>query len=183
MSAIVHEGLIDAQTIDNWNKHMEKIPCEESKAWDGDDFANNPSIRQCDIRWVAFNKHPRLYKSVANEILPVLDAESSALNVNIFRSLEIQHTTYNVGGHYDRHRDTDIYNSEKHTIQRKVSIVVMLSDPQEYQGGDLYVSGIAVPKTKGTVALFHSWRLHKVDPVTQGIRRSLVVWANGPPWR
>ena len=36
---------------------------------------------------------------------------------------------------------------------------------------------------RGTATLFPSYMLHRVTPVTEGIRHSLTVWAHGPAFR
>jgi PKHD-type hydroxylase len=67
-----------------------------------------------------------------------------------------------------------------------MSIVVVLSDPKEYSGGELEVMNIGHPgKTfaskmnKGDIIFFASWMPHRVRPVTKGVRRSLVAWVMG----
>lgn len=86
-------------------------------------------------------------------------------------------------GTYDWHMDM----GENSSITRKLSLVIQLSDPEEYEGGDLLInngaSNLAVEKKKGMLAAFPSFTLHKVSPVTSGIRRSLVVWIGGPAFR
>jgi PKHD-type hydroxylase len=70
---------------------------------------------------------------------------------------------------------------------RKLSMVLQLSDPSEYDGGDLefYVQSepIKAEKKKGIVYVFPSWVLHRVTPVTRGTRRSLVMWIAGPKFK
>jgi PKHD-type hydroxylase len=93
-------------------------------------------------------------------------------------SEQIQYTVYDEG-HYDWHLDMGPGK------QRKLSLVVELSDPSEYEGGELQINTgqIIVPeKDKGTVIIFPSYLLHRVTPVTRGTRRSLVLWINGPPF-
>lgn len=86
------------------------------------------------------------------------------------------------GSHYQKHVDK-IANK----VTRKLSIVVQLSDPEDYEGGDLELhSGhepIMVEKEKGLLSFFPSYVLHGVTPVTKGTRYSLVVWVHGPPFR
>jgi PKHD-type hydroxylase len=65
---------------------------------------------------------------------------------------------------------------------------LMLGDPAEFEGGDLEVmAGSAAPVTleqrQGRAWFFPSYILHRVTPVTQGTRRSVVVWAGGPSFR
>jgi PKHD-type hydroxylase len=97
---------------------------------------------------------------------------------------EIQYTEYDESyqGHYDWHIDVGIHESSR----RKISIVVQLSDPVEYEGGELQINyggqHVICDKTKGTIIMFPSYLLHRVTPVTKGTRRSLVLWVTGPPF-
>jgi predicted 2-oxoglutarate/Fe(II)-dependent dioxygenase YbiX len=85
-------------------------------------------------------------------------------------------------GFYDWHPDFSEFAPE-----RKLSISVQLSDPQDYEGGDLELSFSGQPyradRTKGMFIVFPSFVLHRVAPVTRGTRWSLVAWISGPRWR
>jgi PKHD-type hydroxylase len=64
-------------------------------------------------------------------------------------------------------------------------MVLQLSDPSEYEGGNLEILSsqgevLTVDKKKGFLAMFPSFKTHRVTPVTSGTRKSLVVWATGP---
>lgn len=87
------------------------------------------------------------------------------------------------GGHYDWHLDRGGLG----IAPRKLSAVIQLSDPNEYEGGDLqlYVGSepTNIKKQKGLVVVFPSFVLHRVTPVTGGTRRSLVAWLSGPKFR
>jgi PKHD-type hydroxylase len=59
--------------------------------------------------------------------------------------------------------------------------VLQLSDPSEYGGGVLQIKTkdkevIDVMKRKGMVTSFPVDTLHKVTPVTSGIRKTLIMW-------
>ena len=93
---------------------------------------------------------------------------------------QIQYTVYNSEdqGYYDWHIDMGPGKA-----RRKLSLVCQLSDPSEYEGGELQINTgnmIVTEKEKGTVILFPSYILHRVTPVTKGTRRSLVLWIEGP---
>jgi len=80
-------------------------------------------------------------------------------------------------GYYDWHIDA------MRNHKRKISAVIQLSDPSEYEGGELQVQngGVTVAeKAKGSFIIFPSWMTHKVTPVTQGVRKTLVLWVDGP---
>ena len=83
-------------------------------------------------------------------------------------------------GHYDWHMDV---GSESST--RKLSMSIQLSDSNNYEGGNLqfmiHRSIITAPREKGAAIFFPSYLTHKVEEVTKGTRRSLVLWFHGPP--
>jgi PKHD-type hydroxylase len=117
----------------------------------------------------------------------VCQANRSAFGVDITHVGDIQYTEYDAkeNGHYDWHQDVNWF--DEISFQRKLSIVVQLSDPIEYEGGDFLFKGLdPMPvefKRKGSVLVFPSYLEHKVEPVTKGIRKSLVAWFEGPRWR
>lgn len=74
-------------------------------------------------------------------------------------------------GFYGAHRDTT-----GDTKYRKMSIVCSLTDPSEYEGGELRFDelNIVIKLQKGQVVLFDSSMLHRVTPVTYGLRTVLI---------
>ena len=69
---------------------------------------------------------------------------------------------------------------------RKLSLTIQLSDPNDYEGGDFQLHGTklsTVAKERGLTVCFPSYTLHQVTPVTKGVRKSLVVWLVGPPFK
>lgn len=63
---------------------------------------------------------------------------------------------------------------------------MQLTDPHEYEGGELELhDGVFkyLPKNQGAVIAFPSYVLHKVNPVTRGVRHSLVTWVTGPQFK
>ena len=70
---------------------------------------------------------------------------------------------------------------------RKISISIQLSAPEDYDGGDLEFLFDTAPyradRERGTFIAFPSFVVHRVAPVTRGTRWSLVAWITGPRWR
>jgi PKHD-type hydroxylase len=96
---------------------------------------------------------------------------------------ELQLANYSNTDFFDWHMDFgagDISN-------RKLSITVQLSGSNEYEGGDLQFminqNIVNAPREKGTAIIFPSFALHRVTPVTNGMRKSIVGWIAGPPYR
>lgn len=104
---------------------------------------------------------------------------------NVTGKEQLQFANYYEGAFYNWHRDCDV-DSE---LYRKLSVTVQLSDPKDYEGGELqfknYWGNVELQPTqeimkKGTVVVFPSALMHRVTPITSGMRYSLVQWYNGP---
>jgi PKHD-type hydroxylase len=70
--------------------------------------------------------------------------------------------------------------------QRKISVTVQLSHPDEYVGGDLQFNlgqQMTAPRIQGAAVIFPSFYLHRVTPVVKGTRKSFVLWVGGEPYR
>lgn len=85
--------------------------------------------------------------------------------------------------HYEWHRDIFDVNPYQSSV-RKISCIIFLSDPEEYEGGELEIylqpNELTVFKPKkGEIVWFSSWYSHTVKPVTEGIRKTIVVWGHG----
>ena len=94
-----------------------------------------------------------------------------------------QFTNYEApSGKYGKHIDRAVGTSV-----RKLSISIQLTDPEEYEGGELYLydddKGTLMDKAQGTLILFPSYVLHEVMPVTKGERNSLVTWVTGKQFK
>jgi PKHD-type hydroxylase len=111
----------------------------------------------------------------------VIDANKARYGFDLMGFMEgLQLTRYSEKGHYDWHQDSGV---GPFSI-RKLSVVVQLSEPEEYEGGELeFFKGGQVKKSQGTLAVFPSFEMHKVLPVTSGVRHSLVGWVSGQPFR
>jgi predicted 2-oxoglutarate/Fe(II)-dependent dioxygenase YbiX len=119
----------------------------------------------------------------------------------------IQFTKYEEGQFYSWHNDSGLathykpiginnsldtlaqnYVNEKIELIRKLSVVVQLSNPEDYEGGNLQLldesnNSYIVPRKRGTVIIFDSRAQHRVLKITKGTRRSLVCWVCGPRWK
>lgn len=114
-----------------------------------------------------------LITQVRNELVKVNDLH---YQFNISGVEAPQLAEYAVGEHYGLHLDI---GSGVHAL-RKLSASVQLSDPKDYDGGDLEIWNTGkAPRTQGTLIVFPSYLVHEVKPVTRGLRRSLVLWATG----
>lgn len=134
--------------------------------------------RISEISWIDENNETSwIYKKLTEY---AMDANSQMWNFDIWGYYDqLQYTVYyGDGGHYDWHADLGPGISN-----RKLSCVLQLSDPSEYEGGELQMNVganiIDVPKGLGTLCFFPSFLLHRVTPLTSGVRVSLVTWLAG----
>jgi PKHD-type hydroxylase len=94
-----------------------------------------------------------------------------------------QFTNYEApSGKYGKHIDRSI-----NMPVRKLSISIQLTNPEEYEGGELKLydgeKETVMDKTQGTLIIFPSYVLHEVMPVTKGERNSLVTWVTGKQFK
>jgi PKHD-type hydroxylase len=145
----------------------------------GEDISQEVTdYRVSDIAWLANNpKTSWVFDRIADL---AIKANSEMWNFDIWDFQDdLQYTSYyGNGGHYDWHADLGPGISN-----RKLSIVLQLSNSDEYEGGDLQMntggSILNIPREKGLICFFPSFVLHRVTPLSSGLRRSLVTWLCG----
>lgn len=95
------------------------------------------------------------------------------------RPEQVQLTAYNVDSFYGWHEDWEPLSATPDV--RKLSAVLLLSDPSEFEGGQFeFAEHGVVEMEKGTLIVFPSFLRHQVTPVTKGVRYSAVCWVHGP---
>jgi PKHD-type hydroxylase len=141
-------------------------------------------VRRSRVSWLAHSPESRpLYEMIAQLAAhanqQVFRYELSGLNE------PAQLATYRAEeeGFYGWHVDI----GAGPLANRKISLVIPLTDPASYQGGEFEVFHDSEPSPidmpLGRVVMFPSYLLHRVRPVTAGVRRSLALWVSGPPFR
>ena len=140
--------------------------------------------RVTTISWIPFAKMPQMYKVIENQL--------SIVNLNhfMFDGVKLtepaQFTEYPKRGFYDWHMDLNPFGQTGQHPIRKISMTCLLSDPSEFTGGDLAFDDTGKNKVvlkQGQAVFFASFMRHRVEPVKKGIRRSLVMWFGGSPFK
>ena len=137
------------------------------------------TMRKSNIHWMEYRAdHAWMWNKLS---MLAQNSNREHFHFDIIGFFEnIQFTEYEtIGAHYDWHVDFGSGSMGK----RKLSIVVQLSDPATYEGGDLQLffdrKPYDVTRSLGTAVVFPSYTLHKVTPMTSGKRYSLVLWVSG----
>jgi predicted 2-oxoglutarate/Fe(II)-dependent dioxygenase YbiX len=109
-----------------------------------------------------------------------LSANMQAWKFDVTHANQCDYLKYDVEGHYYAHVDTFIKPGDFEC--RKLTVLVFLND--DFEGGKLFIQNghekIYPPQSAGTCIVFPSFMVHGVEPVTKGIRRSIVTWLVGP---
>ena len=103
----------------------------------------------------------------------------------LYEPMQLGVYTGEKGGHYTWHTDAGMADIG---VPRKLAVVLCLSDPSEFEGGELQLMNAqGQPETlelkKGRAWFFPSFLIHRVTPVTKGVRRSIVLWVGGPAFK
>lgn len=138
-------------------------------------------VRDSDVAWIHPDEHSHWLFERLGQITSTINHQQFMYDIEGVDAL--QYTKYNIDQHYTWHWDVDF---GWQNFQRKISAVMMLTGPEEYEGGELEVcnngnfedTAILKPK-KGDIVFFASWMPHRVKPVTSGERKSLVMWVMG----
>jgi len=138
--------------------------------------------RVTTISWIPFKEMEHMYRDLNNFIQAANENHFGFGDIRITE--QAQFTEYPVGGFYDWHMDCDI-NMQHEPPVRKISMTLLLSDPSEFEGGHLELGGPNkyAELKQGHAICFASFLNHRVQPVKKGVRRSLVVWFGGKPFR
>ena len=163
-----------------------------------DEIRNLKHKRNSDLVWL---DEAWIYK----EIHPYVQQANikAGWNFNWDWSESCQFTKYKLNQYYDWHCDSwdKVYKSEgpeKGKI-RKLSMTCQLTDGSEYKGGELefdfrqyeppqrdeskHLRKAIEILPKGSIIVFPSFVWHRVKPITQGVRYSLVAWHLGYPFK
>ena len=182
---------------------------KEKKINENDVYVRDSNISWLSDQWIYDLLWPIIKKS--NEI--------AGWNYEFDWAEPAQFTIYNKNQFYGWHSDgsNDIWSVKKRILPgvydenntyknlltpitgligkvRKLSVTLMLSDPKDYEGGNLkFDFGVHVNDRfkeisddevqQGSMVVFPSYKYHCVTPVTKGTRYSLVVWFNGRPMK
>lgn len=147
----------------------------------GEGSLKDPSYRKTDVCWIP--KEEYISNFLFSRALIANQKAEWWFDIEDYEPVQIG--KYEEGGHYDWHKDETFYSRLK-SNHRKVSVVVFLSDPATYEGGDLLMHIVGETKLEaplGSIICFPSELVHKVTPVTKGVRYSLALWAYGPHMR
>lgn len=146
----------------------------------------NPDIRASQVAWIGMKPElAHIWHKFADAVAEVNSRYFHFDITGFHEPMQLGLYTEEQQGHYNWH--TDASPNDKN-VPRKLSLAMLLSDSSEFEGGEFQVKTSSdevqtLECVKGRAWFFPSYTLHRVAPVTKGIRRSLVLWIGGPAFR
>ena len=139
--------------------------------------------RRSEVDWLDCTEDTEWVFKKLGSVVSELNAKCFNFDIAGFGE-PIQLTNYHESrqGNYTWHQDFGSAGPS-----RKLSLVLQLSDPKDYEGGELQLltkkSPTSIEKKRGLITVFPAWTLHQVTPVTKGTRQTLVTWVSGPAFK
>ncbi len=177
-----HGAFTDSE-IDRIEAHGDDLARDKAAVFGRDINEEYREIRITNTAWIKPSPHTKWIYDRMQAVIRNLNDRVWQFDITGF-SEDFQYTTYQCseGGHYDWHVDQGDLAK-----RRKLSLSLQLSDPSSYDGCDLQFHAATqidtAPRTRGALIAFPSYVLHRVTPITRGIRKSVVVWITGPQFR
>ena len=176
------EGAFTEQELD-WLQQKAKEANEMAKVGGGKGGEVNEEVRRSELNWLQKDAECAWVFEKLSKIASKLNAAYFGFDLTGFaEALQLTNYHENRQGTYTWHQD---FGSSG--VARKLSMVLQLSDPNDYEGGELQLltskDPQTMPKKRGLVIVFPAWTLHQVTPVVRGTRQTLVTWISGPAFK
>ena len=178
------------EELENIKQHCKNYELINGKVGGAENEIEHTEIRQSQVCFVSPNIDNQWFFDKTNALIETMNTRFYNFDLNGYDSF--QYTEYNgtKKGKYDFHMDIGLGQGiQKNEEMRKLSFVLFLSDPSEYEGGNFFImSGnpnnlLELEQKKGRMVAFPSFMMHRVSEVTSGIRNSIVIWATGPKFK
>jgi PKHD-type hydroxylase len=177
------EGAFNDQELDQLQERAIKAD-QRAQVGGGSDPEHLAKIRRSHVSWMDCNQETKWVFDRLAHVVSSLNSQFYRFDLTGFgEPLQLTNYDQSENGMYGWHQD---YGGRR-GVSRKLSAVLQLTDPAQYEGGNLQVltggNPVNIRKQRGLIAVFPSYILHQVTPVTQGSRQSLVTWLSGPAFR
>jgi hypothetical protein len=176
--AYVMKNAISHGFCDNLIKEYSKPEVEKEQPFigEGRDLEKNIDLNVRNVLRLPLPLHAGIGATLTSCALSI---NHQYWQYNITHSNQAEFLMYEPNGKYEAHVDT----FHKHGNEtRKLTAIAILND--DFEGGKFYIINsnekIYPPQEKGDVIVFPSYMVHGVEPITKGVRYSVVTWMVGP---
>jgi hypothetical protein len=169
----------DAMTPEAAKRLIESLEVQ-SQGEDALVGSTGPGVLNKEIRDVKKVTLPS-YRGIGATMVGLgMSANYQAWKFDVTHSNQTDYLKYDKEGHYLPHVDTFMKPGDAEC--RKLTVLMFLND--DFEGGRFFLQNghekIYPHQSAGTCLVFPSFMVHGVEPVTKGIRRSVVTWLVGP---
>ena len=153
---------------------------------DNGDGELNVNIRKNGVAWVGVKPElAQIWEKISTTVSEVNRRFFNFDLTGFHEPMQLSSYLGDQNNHYDWHTDASPHDQK---VPRKLSMALLLSDPKEFEGGQFQVKVSSdevknLDMVRGRAWFFPSYILHRVSPVTRGLRRSAVLWVGGPPFK
>ena len=169
--------VVSPELIHQLNQALNQAEWHDGKVTAGAQAAQTKNNRQLD-------ENSPLAAQLRLQVLKALSENapffSAVLPKHIYPPLFNRYTGEHnsFGNHVDNAIRTHAVSAQH--LRTDLSFTLFLSKPNRYEGGELIIEnglqGQSVKLPAGDLVLYPSYALHRVEPVTQGIRFACVSW-------
>jgi len=160
--------------------------------------AEQNNMRDSSIHFMEDVEFEKYNDYIANKVSEI---NKNIFNLDLSCFMTPQYAVYGKGQHFNWHPDGPLGVLDRRGLNcipdylawRKLSTSIALNDESEYTGGDFQIIDPSanpscsivntIRMAKGTAILFPAFSAHRVSPVIDGTRKSLIYWFCGPRWR
>ena len=140
--------------------------------------------KSCYVKVIKWDEISSMFDVAKQEAFKVTRKEFKYDVWDFNYSTMVNFNIYSPGEKYDWHRDISV---ESLKYDFKMTFIINLSD-EKYEGGEFNLNFgdpqvIDELNKPGSMVLFPSYILHKVNPIITGCRKTLTIFIEGPPFR
>jgi PKHD-type hydroxylase len=182
------EGAFNEEQLTEIEEYVSTLPLEDAKTIVGDE----PSIRKSKRNFIRKNEDTAWIFETFNAVIERINDQFYGFDLNGYEYIQFGLYDSSNNGKYDFHMDMILDDGRPDDIYlvRKLSLTMLLNEPGvDFEGGEFEINrgceseSRAVDLKRGRIVAFPSFMIHRVKPVTKGVRKSLVIWVMGPKFK
>ena len=187
------DNIFDENELIELEKYCSQFSLVSGKVFsDKEESEYDTSIRKSKISFMDYSSENKWIFDKFNFAIELVNNNYYNFDINGYDFLQYAEYDSSDLGKYDFHTDifwgTDSKSKNFPVGMRKLSVILFLSDPKSYTGGNFQFKTsdakfTEIEQVRGRLAIFPSFLFHRVAPVTSGKRKSITGWITGPKFR